>query len=227
MPAVPRRPNQEIESVGGEFLQAPVFGRTSATGIVLHLAAPGRWIVTFGCDCYWLRGGSSLAVGDVNVDEDTAYAAASLECATAENYNLSGQPTLTVAIDGGSVQTVQFQDSDFSTPSAATAEEVTTAMSAALTGCSVTDTSGNTKVTITSSTEGVTSSVEVTGGTANTALGFSTTAVTGTGPELSHAALGGDRWVIEVRGEADAYLAVKTVSGGPEGPVVASLDKAA
>jgi hypothetical protein len=108
-------------------------------------------------------------------------AAAALECVNAETYALTDGFTLTVKIDGGSVQTITFDTAEFAAIGAATAEEVAAVIAAEITGAQVSVTSGGTKVTITSDTQGTGSSVEVTGGTANAALGFSTTPVAGTG----------------------------------------------
>jgi len=95
----------------------------------------------------------------------------------AETYNLTGGGTLTVSIDGGSDQTVTFVDGDFDTPSAALAEEVAAVIVAQLVGGSAAETDPGTgaAVTITSTLWGPEASVQVTGGTANSALGFDTT----------------------------------------------------
>lgn len=106
-------------------------------------------------------------------------AAATVTCGNAETYNFTGGgQTLTVEIDGGATQTVTFQVGDFVAPAAATAEEVVIAMNAALVGCNCT---GTTDVTITSDTKGTGSYVQVTGGTANAILNFSTALNQGTG----------------------------------------------
>lgn len=107
--------------------------------------------------------------------------AAALECANAETYSLTDGMTLLLHIDGGTSQTVVFNTAEFVSISAATAEEVAAVINAEATGCRATVTSGGTKVTITSDTRGSSSEVHVTGGTSNTALGFSTSTVAGTG----------------------------------------------
>jgi phage tail sheath protein FI len=107
--------------------------------------------------------------------------AASLECASAETYALADGQTLIVGIDGGTPVTVIFNTAEFVDIANATAEEVAAVINAELPGMSATVTSGGTKVTITSDTEGTDSEVHVTGGTANTALGFSTSAASGGG----------------------------------------------
>lgn len=108
-------------------------------------------------------------------------AAASLECANAETYVLADLQTLTVKINGGSVQTITFNTAEFVSIAAATAEEVAAVINAEIVGATATVTSGGTKVTITSDRKGTSSGVEVTGGSGNAALGFSTAPVAGTG----------------------------------------------
>lgn len=123
----------------------------------------------------------------ISVDVDGGGAAAATFDATAATrtagstgtYALSDGQTLTAAIDGGSVQTVTFNTAEFSDIGAATAEEVAAVMNAELTGCSV-DVDGNAP-RITSDKRGTDSGVNVTGGTANTALNFTTGNVAGTG----------------------------------------------
>jgi hypothetical protein len=106
---------------------------------------------------------------------------AGLECATAEPYDLDDGFTLDVLIDGGTgtLQTVTFHTGDFVDINAATAIEVAARLDVVLAGSSTAPTSGNTKVTITSDTKGVSSHVQVKGGTANAVLGFSTAVVNG------------------------------------------------
>lgn len=87
-----------------------------------------------------------------------------------EPYDMSGSPTLFLKMDDGTTQTVNFVDGDFSTPAAATAIEVAKAINAAITGGYGYEVVG--KVQLESFTAGLNSQVEVTGGTANTELGF-------------------------------------------------------
>ena len=106
--------------------------------------------------------------------------AASRESA-AETFALSNGDVLTVAIDGGSAQSIAFLTAEFVSIGAATATEVAAVINAKITGAKASVTSGGTKVTITSDKRGTSSSVDVTGGTANVALAFTTGAVAGTG----------------------------------------------
>lgn len=107
--------------------------------------------------------------------------AAAREAVNAEPFALADGQALTVRIDGGSVQTIPFLSSEFAAIGAATAEEVAAVINAKIAGAKATATSGGTRVTITSDRRGTSSSVEVTGGTANVALGFALGAVAGTG----------------------------------------------
>lgn len=108
--------------------------------------------------------------------------AAAVECANAENYVLTDGMTLTVKIDAeATAQTITFLTAEFVAIGAATAEEVAAVINAKIVGAKATVTSSGTKVTITSDKRGTGSHVEVTGGTSNAVLGFSTTEVDGTG----------------------------------------------
>lgn len=106
-------------------------------------------------------------------------AAATITAGSTGTYALSNGQTLTVEIDGGAVQTVSFLTAEFASIGAATATEVAAVINAKLSGAFA-DVNSN-AVRITSDLRGTDSSVEVTGGTANSALGFSTTIVNGTG----------------------------------------------
>jgi len=104
-----------------------------------------------------------------------------------ENYNFAslGAPpwNLNVTIDGKAAnpQVVPFTTSDFIDPSAGTADEVVTAINNALAGATATLISNGTKVRLTSNTENSSKSkIQVTGGAANTLLGFPTTLKSGT-----------------------------------------------
>lgn len=107
-------------------------------------------------------------------------AAASRESG-AETFALSNGQTLTVSIDGGAVQTIAFLTGEFVAIGAATAEEVAAVINAKIVGAHATVTGGGTTVTITSDKRGTDSGVNVTGGTANGALGFTTGNTAGTG----------------------------------------------
>lgn len=99
---------------------------------------------------------------------------------SSEPYALSNGQTLTVAVDGGGPQTVTFLAVDFDDISQATAAEVAAILNggSGLTGATA-DGSGGT-LSISTDTYGSGGSIQVTGGTANAVLGFSTSAVPGT-----------------------------------------------
>ncbi len=98
-------------------------------------------------------------------------AAAAITCATAETYSLDGT-SLTLKVDRGSVQTVNFSGGD-PWSAADTATEIVSQTSAV----DASDEGG--KVRLYSLTEGTGSAFEVTGGTANAVLNFSTDEVKG------------------------------------------------
>jgi uncharacterized phage protein gp47/JayE len=86
-------------------------------------------------------------------------------------YNLSGTETLIISVDGVS-QTITFNIADFATPGAATASEVAARINTSIAGAVATVVATNSKVKIV--TNGYAGSLQVTGGTSNTALGFPT-----------------------------------------------------
>jgi hypothetical protein len=96
-----------------------------------------------------------------------------------ETFALTNGDQLTVKIDGGSVQTITFLTSEFADITNATALEVAAVLNAVLVGASA-GVVGS-AVRITSDAIGEGSHVEVTGGTANAALGFATSVEDGTG----------------------------------------------
>ena len=89
-----------------------------------------------------------------------------------ETYSLVDGQTLTVEVDAGAPQVVTFNTADFSNILLATAAEIAAVITTDLTGASAADVGGF--PVITSATTGPLSSIQVTGGTANPALGFAT-----------------------------------------------------
>jgi phage tail-like protein len=85
-------------------------------------------------------------------------------------FALSDGQTLQVKVDGGSTQTVTFNAVDFDNITIATADEVASIITNGLSGASAVAVGGAVKIT--SATYGVSSSIEVTGGTANSVLGY-------------------------------------------------------
>jgi phage tail sheath protein FI len=138
-------------------------------------------------------------------------AAASLTSVNAENYALTDGWDLTVEIDTGLTQTVVFNTADFVSIGAATALEVAAVINTDLIGAFADGSSGS--VVITSDKKGTGSAVQVTGGTSNGALGFSTTIVTGTGDFVDASVA----TVAEVKLIAEAAISGLTVQSGTGG----------
>jgi len=141
--------------------------------------------------------------------------AASVECATAETYALTTGWTLTVKIDGGLVKTIAFLTAEFVDIANATAEEVAAVINAKLPGAFAIASSSGTKVTITSDRRGTGSKVEVTGGTANAAFGFSTSEVVGTGNVVDVGAVSAAelKLIIEAAWTSNGGVVVSQTSG--------------
>lgn len=161
--------------------------KTSAKGTLNLLTAatgPTAGSVTGSqVEPFNLEPGDTLSVvidgGGAQVATFTATAAARVSAA--ENFVLTNGMTLTVSVDGGPVQTIAFTTAEFVSIGAATAEEVAAVINAKITGASATVTGGGTTVTITSDRRGSGSGINVTGGTANAQLAFTTGNVAGTG----------------------------------------------
>ena len=105
-------------------------------------------------------------------------ARAAVDAANSETYTLSDGLTLLVKVDDETAaQTVVFLTADFADIANATAAEVADKIDSSLVGASAVDAGG--KPRIYSDTDGPGSAIEVTGGTANAALGFPTVKVAG------------------------------------------------
>lgn len=106
-------------------------------------------------------------------------ARATQTAANSEPYALADNDTLLVRIDGGSVQTITFLTGEFADIANATAAEVIAVINAKLAGGFADLNSGDPRIN--SDVQGTSSHVEITGGTANTALGFPTSVANGSG----------------------------------------------
>lgn len=104
-------------------------------------------------------------------------AAAALTSGNAEPYALSDGDTLQIQIDGGILQTITFLAGDFVDIANATASEVADVIEANLDDGGAIDAAGS--VRISSDLEGTGSSMQIVGGTGNTALGFVTDLIKG------------------------------------------------
>jgi uncharacterized protein len=166
--------SSKTASKGELTLKTEASGSASAATLTGSLAGPWK-----------LSPGDTLIAAINRAANETATfdaAAAAVECGSADTYVLTDGMLLTVKIDSEtSAQVITFNTADFVAIATATAEEVAQVINEDLKGAKATVTSSGTKVTITSDTKGTGSAVEVTGGTANTPLGFSTSPVSGTG----------------------------------------------
>lgn len=166
-----------------------VVGATTATKAT-RMAQTGATAPTQGAQTGTVAAPFTLVNGDTligNVDAvgnqtlTITATAATRTCANPEAYALADAMTLTVSINSGAVQTIIFNTAEFVNIAAATAEEVAAVINAEITGALATVSGGGTTVTITSDRKGLTSGVNVTGGTANVALGFVTGNIAGGG----------------------------------------------
>jgi len=142
-------------------------------------------------------------------------AQAEVQTGTGEPYALADSQTLTVKIDNGTVQTITFLTADFVAIGAATAEEVVHAINKEILGAHAETTSGGTRFKIVSDRFGTGSWVEVTGGTANAALGLPTTPVQGTGDVSDISAV----TFAEIKAVVEADIPTLTVQQGTGGVV--------
>lgn len=144
-------------------------------------SATAGTVLATGVGPYALDHGDTLVGAvDKKTDETATIIAheASIVSVSAENYALSDGMTLTVKVNRGAEQTVTFNAPDFADISAATAAEVAAVMNAQLSGVAVTSTA---KVIMRSDRKGTSAYLQITGGTANAKLNFSTLEVQGTG----------------------------------------------
>ena len=98
----------------------------------------------------------------------------------AETYDMTGDPTLVMAVDNGPDQTLNFPSANFAVPGAATAEEIVEEANQQLTGARFVLVTLNT-VRIESDSGGYDSRLQLKSGTAISKLGFGATMAFGTG----------------------------------------------
>ena len=188
--------------------------KTSAAGTLSLLSAVGApslgTVLGTEVGPFGFQPGGTLiinidAAGDATATFDAAQA--TITSANTEAFALSDLMTLTVKIDGeATAQTITFNTAEFSAIGAATALEVAAVINAELVGANATVSAG--AVVITSDVFGTDSGVEVTGGTSNAVLGFSTTPVAGTGDVGDTTAV----TVAEIKTVVEADVANSTVS---------------
>lgn len=102
---------------------------------------------------------------------------ASIWCSNVEPYDLLNGGTLLVRVDGGDVQTITFENNDFSNPSLATAVEAALVIDDQLDGgaANVFDDGSGPRIEIISTTWGPDGTISVEGGTFASVFGFDTT----------------------------------------------------
>lgn len=138
---------------------APTAGSVLGTSVGPFDLEPGQTLVIK------VNGGSNLTA-TFNATS------ASRDSGGAGPYTLADAEVLNVVVDGGDPQSIQFLSSEFANIAAATRAEVAAVLNAKLRGASAVDT--GTRVRILSDTRGTSSSINVTGGTANSGLVFTT-----------------------------------------------------
>ncbi len=111
---------------------------------------------------------------------------AALRSTNAEPYGCTGGGTLTISIDGGTAQTITFLATNFANPATATAKELALVIAAQLTGGSanIFDDSFGARLEVLSSTWGKGGSIQVTGGTFASVIGFNTAIMSGSGGSI-------------------------------------------
>ncbi|HEU4405492.1 MAG TPA: hypothetical protein VFS43_09400 [Polyangiaceae bacterium] len=134
-------------------------------------------------------------------------------------YALADGQTLTVRVDGGPLQTLLVSAGDFADVGAATADEVVAALNAQLVGGKAL----RGVPRLQSDTRGTASRLEVTGGTANAALGFPTAPALGTGNVQSVRAVTAEELLaltavafegVAFSADPDGFVTVRTLATG-------------
>ena len=159
-------------TVAGSVTGAKARRNSGATLITKEFkqdATEERKLHTFATD-----DATTAIVGYTKAMEQAAY-----DESDAGTFDLEDAWTLLVSVDRGAVQTVLFEDADFGDTDAATAAEVIVVLNADLTGA--TAELRGTKIILRSDTLGYDSYLEITGGTAEAAIGFSGDEQAGTG----------------------------------------------
>jgi uncharacterized protein len=147
-------------------------------------------------------------------DASAVFTGAAASVATgAGPFALADGMTLLVRVDGGPEQRLPFAALDFANVAQATATEVAAAINASIIGGKATARPG---LTLTSDTAGTSSRLQVTGGTANTPLGFPASVAQGTGNVANLRAVTAD----EVKAVVEAAVPGVQVDQGVGGVVV-------
>jgi hypothetical protein len=193
-------------------------GTSTAVRSVGFLTTPGAptpaLAVSAAAEPFTLDDGDRIVVSvDGGDDEQATFhgSAAQIPAAGAGPFALAEGQTLTIRYDGGAEQTVTLAAASFADIGAATADELAAAINGQIAGGKATVETG--VLTLSSDTEGSSSQAEVTGGTANPTLGFSTGAVSGSGNVADLSAVS----VSEVEGVVEAAIPSVEVTAGVGG----------
>lgn len=199
----PDVPGSKTSAASTLTLKTPATGPTSGyhTGSVV-----GPWDLDESLSAWDLK----LVIDGVGPTTASFTAtAAERENGVDETFALNDGDVLTVKIDGEATeQTITFLAGEFVNIALATAQEVVDVLNAKLMRAHATVTGGGKRVTITSDRKGTTSGVNVTGGTANVALQFTTGNVAGGGNVQNIEAVS----LLEVKTIVEAAVAGCTVS---------------
>lgn len=173
-----------IRAVHYTDITSPATKQSAAATLTLNTAAliaAGGVVTGTLAGPYDLEPGDTLSfsVSGGGTLTATFTATAAQRISSAEPFALVNNQTLLISINGGAVQTITFVTADFVAIGAATAAEVAAKINAVLVGGRAT-VSGATVVILTDR-RGTSASVNISGGSANAALGFTTGAVAGTG----------------------------------------------
>lgn len=165
----PTTPSSKTSAKATKMLQtaasAPTYGEVQGSVAEPFVLTHGNTIIVS------VDGGGNLTA--------TISAVAALRDSGNGTFDLANNETLTVSVNGGPVQTITFVTGNFANIDAATAAEVAAVINGQLVGASA-SVQGS-AVRITSDRKGTGSGINVTGGTANVALGFTTGNVAGSG----------------------------------------------
>lgn len=178
------------------------------------VAAIAGTVLSSNAHPYALTHGLTLVIAVDGGGNQTATfngVAAARETTSGGPFALVNGQTTTVKIDGGTLHTITYATGNFVSIGAATAAEVVAVMNAyfAANGVpAVATVTSSTKVTITSTTKGTDSHVEVTSAGTATALDFATAEVDGTGNVATLAAV----TLAEVKTIVEAAVTGVTVS---------------
>jgi len=199
----------------GDVAQPTTVTAQRAAGFIVAGGGPAPAVLTGTAPGpFALQDGDRVVLsvnGGQDVDAVFGGTAASLTAGGAGPYALADGMTLLLIVDAGAEQRVTFAAADFANIAQATAAEVAAALNAAITGGRATSRGGI--VSVSSDTEGTSSQLQVTGGTANAALAFPAAVAQGTGNVSNLRAV----TAAEVKAVVEAAVPDVVVDEGPAG----------